>query len=73
MKQRAATRWISLLPFLPVLCGLILFSIDSRQQQVLRNSLFDQYQRWQPRAAADLPVRIIDIDEASLARYGQWP
>ncbi len=73
MKQRAATRWIFLLPFLPVLCGLFLFSIDSRPQHVLSDSLFDQYQRWRPRAAADLPVRIIDIDEASLARYGQWP
>lgn len=73
MKRRAATRWIFLLPFLPVLCGLFLFSIDSRPQHVLSDSLFDQYQRWRPRAAADLPVRIIDIDEASLARYGQWP
>lgn len=73
MKQRAATRWIFLLPFLPVLCGLLLFQIDSRPQQILRNSLFDQYQRWQPRAVIDPPVPIIDIDEASLARLGQWP
>ena len=73
MKQRTAPRWILLLPFLPVLCGLLLFLIDTRAQQILRNSLFDQYQRAQPRAATDLPVRIIDIDEESLARLGQWP
>ncbi|MFZ5735324.1 MAG: CHASE2 domain-containing protein [Pseudomonadota bacterium] len=35
---------------------------------------FDAYQRLQPRQPApDLPVRIVDIDEASLAAFGQWP
>jgi adenylate cyclase len=40
----------------------------------LRNLVFDQFQRLRPRAYdADAPVRIVDIDDASLARYGQWP
>jgi adenylate cyclase len=40
----------------------------------LRNLVFDQFQRLRPRAYdAELPVRIVDIDDASLARYGQWP
>lgn len=40
----------------------------------LRNAVFDQYQRWLPRpAAVEAPVRVIDIDDASLARLGQWP
>jgi adenylate cyclase len=40
----------------------------------LRNIVFDQFQRLRPRAYdADAPVRIVDIDDASLARYGQWP
>jgi adenylate cyclase len=40
----------------------------------LRNLVFDQFQRLRPRPYdADLPVRIVDIDDASLARYGQWP
>lgn len=40
----------------------------------LRHIVFDQYQRWQPRDwHADLPVRVIDIDDESLARLGQWP
>jgi adenylate cyclase len=39
----------------------------------MRNALFDQYQRWQPRPYVEAPVRIIDIDEESLARVGQWP
>src|SRR5215207_7576776 len=39
----------------------------------LRERSFDIYQRLQPRPYADFPVRIIDIDEASLAQHGQWP
>lgn len=73
MKRPARIRWSLLLPFLPVLCGLLLLVADSRPQQALRNLLFDQYQRGQPRAYVDAPVRIVDIDEESLARLGQWP
>src|ERR1700730_11718947 len=39
----------------------------------LQERTFDAYQRLQPRPHAELPVRIVDIDEASIARYGQWP
>lgn len=40
----------------------------------LRDAVFDGYQRIQPRPLGEVsPVRIIDIDEESLARYGQWP
>ncbi|MBI2275853.1 MAG: adenylate/guanylate cyclase domain-containing protein [Dechloromonas sp.] len=41
--------------------------------QTLRNNVFDQYQRWHPRAYVEVPVRIVDIDEETLARLGQWP
>lgn len=34
---------------------------------------FDAYQRLSPRPYGDVPVRVIDIDEASLAAFGQWP
>jgi adenylate cyclase len=37
------------------------------------NLTFDTYQRLSPRPYADLPVRVVDIDEASLAAFGQWP
>jgi adenylate cyclase len=41
---------------------------------LLANFVFDSYQRLQPRIwRADAPVRIIDIDDESLARIGQWP
>ena len=34
---------------------------------------FDLYQRAAPRQSANLPIRIVDIDEASLKELGQWP
>src|ERR1700737_200774 len=39
----------------------------------LKERTFDAYQRLQPRPYAELPVRIVDIDEASITKYGQWP
>ena len=71
--KKHRSRWTTLLPLLPVLLGLLLLLIDSPPQQALRNNLFDQYQRWLPRAYAEAPVRVVDIDDQSLARVGQWP
>ncbi|HKA99732.1 MAG TPA: CHASE2 domain-containing protein, partial [Methyloceanibacter sp.] len=40
----------------------------------LRALVFDTYQRLDPRAFDPaLPVRVVDIDEASLKAVGQWP
>lgn len=40
----------------------------------LRLSIFDSYLNLKPREAEpSYPVRIVDIDEASLERIGQWP
>nr|WP_200342938.1 CHASE2 domain-containing protein [Rhodovibrio sodomensis] len=39
----------------------------------LRNTVFDSYQRIQPRPSQPASVLLVDIDEASLARIGQWP
>ena len=42
--------------------------------QTLRNLVFDAYQRQWPRTyRPDLPARIVDIDDESLRRFGQWP
>ncbi|WP_342643521.1 CHASE2 domain-containing protein [Rhodoligotrophos ferricapiens] len=41
--------------------------------ETLTGFLFDSYQRFSPRGNFDSPIRIIDIDEESLARLGQWP
>jgi adenylate cyclase len=40
----------------------------------IRDRTFDAYERLKPRSAdKPLPVRIVDIDDASLAAFGQWP
>ncbi len=39
----------------------------------VQNVAFDLYQRLQPRPYQPTPVRVVDIDEASLTRFGQWP
>ncbi len=46
---------------------------DPRIVTELKERTFDTYQRLKPRAYTDLPVRIVDIDEASISEYGQWP
>lgn len=39
----------------------------------LGNQVFDGYARAYPRQYAPAPVKIVDIDEESLRRQGQWP
>ncbi|MBC8129461.1 MAG: CHASE2 domain-containing protein, partial [Rhizobiaceae bacterium] len=39
----------------------------------LRHVGFDAMQRLAPRPYREAPVRVIDIDDASLGRIGQWP
>jgi adenylate cyclase len=62
-----------LAPFLAVLLGAGLFLVEPLPLQVLRNAVFDQYQRWHPRPYEAAPVRIVDLDEESLKQRGQWP
>src|SRR5262252_2910098 len=38
-----------------------------------RLNVFDEYIRLKPREYEPAPVRIIDIDDDSLQRFGQWP
>ena len=39
----------------------------------LQNRVFDSYNRIRPRPYEEVPVRIIDLDDESLKRLGQWP
>lgn len=42
--------------------------------QALRLLAFDSYQRLDPESYnPDLPIRVVDIDEESLTKIGQWP
>nr|HMN86178.1 CHASE2 domain-containing protein [Bauldia sp.] len=58
-----------------VLAGAVALRIaDPFFLQALRFIAFDSYQRVQPLPYnPDYPVRVVDIDEESLARIGQWP
>jgi adenylate cyclase len=65
---------------IPVALGLVVLALlaalrvaDPEPVQAMRDVTFDNYQRLAPREAVDLPIRIVDIDEASLAAVGQWP
>jgi len=54
--------------------ALFLRALDPSPLARLRDFAFDEFQRLQPRQyTPETPVRVIDIDEASLAAYGQWP
>src|SRR5262249_36003272 len=63
-----------LVALLVLLSALVLRGVDPEALVRLRDLAFDSYQRIKPRTVPDdLPVRIVDIDEASLEEYGQWP
>lgn len=61
------------IPLLIAVLGLVLQLLEPQAVLALRHAVFDQFQRWQPRPAAEAAVRVVDIDEESLARLGQWP
>ena len=51
----------------------VLYLNDPPSLRVLRNAVFDQFQRWHPRTYEAAPVRVVDIDDESLRLLGQWP
>jgi adenylate cyclase len=59
------------------LCIVAAFTIlrasDPLPLRQARDATFDEYQRIAPRAFESMPVRVVDIDEASLREFGQWP
>lgn len=71
-KQR---RWIfRFLGVVLIVCGCVLRVSDPYPVEATRLIYFDYLQRLSPRPFnPDLPVRVIDIDEASLTEIGQWP
>src|ERR1700693_4698593 len=46
---------------------------DPAPLEELRVRTFDSFQRIEPRVKTARPVTIVDIDEKSLAKLGQWP
>src|SRR6476620_4399396 len=70
---RSKTAKAVLLATVVLLTVTALRAFDPAPVAQLRERVFDIYQHLQPRPYADFPVRVVDIDEASLAKYGQWP
>ena len=52
---------------------VVLRGFDPTPLQILRLKVFDFYQQIEPRETTKQPVVIIDVDEESLAQFGQWP
>lgn len=63
--------WRVALVLLPLAIALRIF--DPWPVEQLRLKLFDLYQEMTPRQIESYPVVVIDIDEASMSAFGQWP
>src|SRR6202049_648343 len=79
-RLRAWRRWFARrfgyarLVCLALLIGLAALRIaDPAPIEELRVRTFDSFQLVDPRVKTAKPVTIIDIDEKSLAKLGQWP
>jgi len=77
-KTMVATRvkrdwWTFIVPsvILVLAVGLRIANSPLLEESQLR--VFDAFQRWHPRTFQQAPVRIVDIDDESLSRLGQWP
>ena len=69
-------RWLAIcFPLLVLVAAVYLRLENPRTLQELRLKVFDSYQAIKPREFLpdQTPARIVDIDEESLKRYGQWP
>ncbi len=73
-RKKLAQSWV------PVLAGLAAVGLVAALQffgtpalDRIGLLLFDSYQRAAPRKYEPTPVRVVDIDEESIRRMGQWP
>jgi len=68
-------RLVGLIPFALLALVLAVHWLDPLPVQQIRAYVFDSYQRLAPRSndPEASPVVIVDIDDASLGRLGQWP
>ena len=67
-------RWLHfVVPGIVLVLGVGLRFADPPQLADARLRIFDIFQEIKPRPYTPSPVRVVDLDDASLARYGQWP
>ncbi len=74
MTSAQRRRWV-IIALSAVLTAAIalMHAAESNTIRQLTNLTFDTYQRISPRPYEEAAVTIVNIDEASLARFGQWP
>ena len=68
-----ARRLHLIVPIILLFAGLALRNIDPAVLVEFRVKVFDFYQQLKPREFQPTGVKIIDIDEESLSKLGQWP
>ena len=69
--RRFGPRWLA--PLVALGLAIALRVAEPALVQELQLRAFDGFQRVAPRPYTEVPVRIVDIDDASLAHIGQWP
>lgn len=69
--QNGHRRWWAV--GLLVLAGVLLLLIEETPLATVRNAQFDQYQRLMPRQRHAEPAVVVEIDSASIEKYGPWP
>ena len=62
-----------LIPLPILLVALFVWAREPAFLVQLRLHVFDEYLRLKPRVYEPVPVRVVDIDDDSLERFGQWP
>ncbi len=62
-----------LLPLPILLAAFLVWAKEPGLLIQLQLYVFDEYLRLKPREYEPTPVRVIDIDDDSLERFGQWP
>jgi adenylate cyclase len=73
MLRLISKRWVQVMLLLLLLAGLVYLRLnDPATIKHWRQLTFDKYNQLMPRLPGH-SVAIIDIDEESLKRYGQWP
>src|SRR3984885_11256854 len=79
-RLRALRRWFARkIGYARLVCVVLLIGFaalriaDPPPIEELRVRTFDTFQRLDPRVKTARPVTIVDIDEKSLAKLGQWP
>ncbi|HLI14040.1 MAG TPA: adenylate/guanylate cyclase domain-containing protein [Alphaproteobacteria bacterium] len=72
-KRRLGRHMHWLLPLAILLLAVAGWLSEPPALAQLRFLVFDSFYRLKPRPYTPLPVRIVDLDDESLARLGQWP